>query len=179
MLRATLCFLIIAFSMLTIVACVLSGTAGDSVAEGEPAGSSALSAEDIEAVEASVLDAAARYVELTNALDLEAMLEYFPDDPRFHWVEEGTIVYSSREDVERSFESVYEVVDDLHMSADEVRVVVLSKRHAVLTATFLQEMTFSGTEVNLNGALTILMERDGDQWRFLAGHASTLRNRQE
>ncbi len=147
-------------------------------AQGPSSGSDAARLTDPAAVEAGVRQAFEAFVAHSNGAEWDAVLAFYSDDPDFHWVEDGALAYPSKADLAAAVEGIYDAVEEMGLEVDDVRVLPLRDDLAWLTASWKQSFTLaSGDAFSYAGATTILCERSGDGWVFLAGHNSTAKSR--
>ncbi len=146
-----------------------------------PTGSQAdaLSEHDIQDVRAEVEATLAEYRNAVNRSDWETVKELYLDDPRFHWVEDGRLAYSSQADVIAALDTVYPSVESAHYESVELIITPLTRDLAQVSTRYIQDLVLtSGSKLELVGAITILMHRASGGWGFLMGHSSTTRDRQ-
>lgn len=118
------------------------------------------------------------YVDRVNAGDWEAVKRFYAHDPSFRWLEDGGIAYESAHEVAAAFDSLAPALADLRVDVADVHVVPLAPGVAEVDATYEQLLRFQdGTEVPLAGAISMILVRSADGWRFLVGHSSTRRER--
>ncbi len=147
-------------------------------AQGPPPDPEAGRLTDPAAVEAGVRQAFEAFVAHSNAAEWDTVLAFYSDDSDFHWVEDGALAYPSKADLAAAVEGIYDAVEEMGLEVDDVRVLPLADDLAWLTASWKQSFTLaSGDSFSYAGATTILCEREGDRWVFLAGHNSTAKPR--
>lgn len=111
-----------------------------------------------------------------NARDFASLLEFYADDPRFRWVEDGAVRYTSRADVGRAFEQARSF-PEIRTEYAGTQIEVLSPDVALLFTNFRTSLGAGADAVRFSGALTATLVRTPMGWRFLSGHSSTLRPR--
>lgn len=99
---------------------------------------------------------------------------YVPGE-RLVWLEDGAVKYQSVADI---FESLAALPPGLRVTThlSDVDIRALGADAAAVNAEFSTE--FAGTDGEgfaFGGALSMVLERNGDGWRVLSGHTSTAR----
>ncbi|OEK00181.1 hypothetical protein BFP97_01025 [Roseivirga sp. 4D4] len=113
-----------------------------------------------------------------NKLDGEALLDFYSNDERFYWVEDGKIQYANKEALAASLNGLVGMLSSSNMNVLKTRVEVTSETTALCYAEYEQAMVMSsGGGFDINGAMTILMQKEAGVWRFLIGHSSTKKER--
>ena len=114
------------------------------------------------------------YLDAFNRGDLDSSLTIYADDPRFHWVDEGSgTTYLSKKQVESATRAVYREVTEVELTFSGRELKPVSQRQVLLSTAFAQRMRFgSGPEIAFSGRITVLLEKTGQNWQFLAGHSA-------
>lgn len=113
-----------------------------------------------------------------NSLDGQALLDFYSDDERFYWVEDGKVQYANKEALAASLNGLVGMLSSSNMNVLETRVEVMGESNALFYAEYEQALTMSsGGGFEINGAMTILMQKEEGVWRFLIGHSSTKKER--
>ena len=113
------------------------------------------------------------YVEHVNSKGLKGVESYFADDSTFYWVEDGLIQYPSWDSLASSIEQFYPSVSSVSMNISDTKIHVIDHNHAMLFTSFKEDLRMeSGFAFTLDGALTILLRKEEDGWKFLSGHSS-------
>jgi ketosteroid isomerase-like protein len=102
------------------------------------------------------------YEKRLNAGDYAGLAEYYADDPRFYWVEHGTI--STRAQV---LKELGQMPAGAHFTYAEPRVTIVDSGVALLTTSYTGTMGAT----KFSGSMTITLIRTSAGWRFLAGHS--------
>ena len=67
----------------------------------------------------------------------------------------------------------------ISIKTDDLLITPHTDGLATLYATYVQKITFSsGFILELEGAMTILLAKEGDTWKFLNGHSSSPKPRE-
>ncbi len=118
------------------------------------------------------------FVNYMNNLDGEALLDFYSNDERFYWVEDGKIQYANKETLATSLNGLVGMLSSSQMNILKTKVEVTSASTAIFYAEYDQAMTMSsGGGFEINGAMTVLMQKEKGVWRFLIGHSSTKNER--
>jgi ketosteroid isomerase-like protein len=138
-----------------------------------PAGA-ALERDQQAAVIAEVERAWAEYGRRINAGDFEGAQRFYADDPRFAWVEDGRIRYTSRQQVMEGFGQLRQA-GPVRVELGPPAITVLAPDVALLFATHKTTIGDSGKGFSFAGAMTITLVRTNQGWQFLSGHTSSSR----
>ena len=131
-------------------------------------------------ISTEVTSAFEAYVEDINDGNTSNIPEYFTDDTAFYWVEDGLLAYENKQAMIESLEAFTANSSDVSMKIEDLRVTPLTSEVATLYAAYVQEIKFaSGFELNLDGAMTIVLGKEGDTWKFLNGHSSIKKERND
>ncbi len=99
---------------------------------------------------------------------------FYADDPRFLWVEDGSIKYDTHDQIRRALEGIASLgeVETLYgaprvwaLNDEQVNVFVRFKTNVVTRK--------KGEEFSFSGAITAVMEETDAGWQFIMGHTST------
>lgn len=112
-----------------------------------------------------------QYVAAVNSGESGAVAAMYDDNSGFHWVERGAVQYSSGEEAAASFEEMTASGYTVHMTADTVKVAVLSEDSALVSAHFDFAMTNeqTGAPFEFDGWMTVGMVKRGDGWKIAGG----------
>ncbi len=100
--------------------------------------------------------------------------DFYSDDSRFYWVEDGQVQYPNKTTLMASMNGLFDSVKSMEMRLLGKRVEVFNKHSAMLYVEYEQDMVLtSGFEFSINGAMTAQMQKEEGVWRFLIGHSST------
>lgn len=118
------------------------------------------------------------FIEYNNELDATALKSFYSDDERFYWVEDGKIQYPNKEVLSASLEGLVNMVSTSNMKIINRKVQVISATSAMIFLEYEQAMTMSsGRAFSIDGAMTVLFQKEEGVWRFLIGHSSTKKER--
>lgn len=133
---------------------------------------------DISKIEKEVKEVFDNYVNQVNTEGIEEVHTYFSDDERFYWIEDGVIQYPDKASLISGLEKFTPSVASVKMEVSEKRVDVIDQDHAMLLVQYVEKIILkSAYELTLDGAMTILMKRQGNDWKFLSGHSSVKKPR--
>lgn len=109
------------------------------------------------------------------ARDFRSALRFYADDPRFRWIEDGELRYTSRAAVATALLAFAPAVRALELSYFDPVVTPLGPGVAVVTSRFVQKLTdTTGAVRGLAGTMSVTMIHADSGWRFLVGHTSTV-----
>lgn len=118
------------------------------------------------------------FVDNNNQLMGEALKDFYSNDEKFYWVEDGKVQYPNKEVLTASLEGLVAVISASDMKILNRRIQVMNANSAMVFLEYEQAMTMtSGGGFNINGAMTVLLEKEENVWRFLIGHSSTKKER--
>lgn len=118
------------------------------------------------------------FVNHMNKLDAEELKDFYSNDDRFYWVEDGQIQYENKSTLAASLDGLVGMLSSSDMKVLGTRVEVISESSAMLFAEYEQAMTMtSGGGFDINGAMTVQLQKEEGIWRFLIGHSSTKKQR--
>lgn len=133
---------------------------------------------DEEKIEEEVTSVFKQYIATVNSGEILTIPTYFSDNESFYWVEDGFKVYSNKEVMVASLKSFTENATEVSMETEELIITPISNEVASLFTSYNQKMQFaSGFELVLEGAITITLKKEEDEWKFLNGHSSTKKPR--
>lgn len=116
----------------------------------------------------------AAYFDALNAGNYDAARQFYAADPRFFWVEDGILTYSSAEEAARSLEQMASS-GAIHVDTAAPRIDVLGPDVATLYTTHTTTVGEGEGSFSFSGAMTITLVRTDGRWRFLSGHVSSPR----
>lgn len=129
-------------------------------------------------VEEEIKSAFNDYVEHINNQGLVGAADYFSQDQRFYWIEDGVKQYPNYQALAQGIDEFAGQVDLVDFQTQDLEVEVLDKHLGMLYVAYNQTLTLkSGFEFTLDGAMTILMHKENKSWKFLMGHSSTKKPR--
>ncbi len=139
-----------------------------------------LTKQEIDKIEEEVL---LSYESFENSLshgDLETISNYYSDDSRFYWVENGAITYPTGASAREAIKSFYPSLKKLTFTSLDKKVTPISSSSAMLFVEYEQVLIFpSDQKIEINGAMTIYMEKKESSWEFIIGHSSGKPENQE
>lgn len=111
-----------------------------------------------------------------EALDVEGMAALYSGDEAFRWIEDGSVRYRSREDVRESLRGLEGQLTGLDFRWEGLRIDPVGPGAAVVTGSFIQALQLGERgSFEFRGVVSALVRHEAEGWRFLVGHASTLR----
>ncbi len=125
----------------------------------------------------SVVDSAREafnaYTSLIKASEFTKAADYYANDHRFIWVEDGSIKYDTKAQVQRAFEGIGSL-GEVENSFGAIKVWALNENQAMVFSRFRTTIG-KGTqkEHSYTGAITIVMENGEAGWKFISGHTSS------
>lgn len=116
----------------------------------------------------------AEYQNAVASGHLSEILRFYSQEPGFHWIENGRVVYDSYAAVASAFEGLAEGVAGLSLQLRDIRVRPLAPGVAAITVSFRQVYVTAGEERSEStGILTAAVVEREDGWVFSSGHASS------
>lgn len=133
---------------------------------------------DKEKIAIQVADRFESFVMSMNELSGEELSTFYSDDPRFYWVEDGRIQYANKEALMVALTGLVQSLKSTNLEILTSEVEVLDEGSVMLFAEYEQvaEMK-SGFSFNINGAMTVLLQKEQGVWKFLFGHSSSKKQR--
>ncbi|MEO9805209.1 MAG: nuclear transport factor 2 family protein [Reichenbachiella sp.] len=133
---------------------------------------------DKEKIAIQVADRFESFVMSMNELSGEELSTFYSDDPRFYWVEDGRIQYANKEALMVALTGLVQSLKSTNLEILKSEVEVLDEGSVMLFAEYEQvaEMK-SGFSFNINGAMTVLLQKEQGVWKFLVGHSSSKKQR--
>ena len=129
---------------------------------------------DPAAVEAEIAPLIDLYGRAFNDRDTTTIRGMYLDDERFSWYEDGRLRYRNADDVLRAIRNLGDM--NIRTQWMDRRVVPLSPTLASLRLGFLTRINLSnGTEIELLGVQTMVVEKTDEGWQIVNGHTSTVR----
>ena len=118
------------------------------------------------------------YLNDINNGNISSIPKYFSDDPSFYWVEDGLQVYKNKQSMVESLEGFTANASEVSMETENLIITSLTNEIATLYVDYVQNIKFnSGFELNLDGAMTSVLRKEGTTWKFLSGHSSIQKER--
>lgn len=113
------------------------------------------------------------YVQEVNNKGIEQIGRYFSDDEHFRWVEDGVLQYPDKAALVAGIESFLPSVASIDLSISKSDITVINESMATIFAQYKQDVILqSGYKFTLDGAMTILIGKERNEWKFLEGHSS-------
>lgn len=110
-----------------------------------------------------------------GARDATLLGAYYARDPRFRWIEDGAVRYTSAAQVVEAYRDMLGSVRALSLTLDAPAITPLAPGVAVVTTGFAQKVTdTTGSITGFAGALTMTVIHGDSGWQFLAGHTSSV-----
>lgn len=118
------------------------------------------------------------FVAHNNKLEGESLKDFYSSDERFYWVEDGKVQYPNTEVLMTSLGGLVAMVSTSDMVILNRSIHVMNASSAMVFLEYEQAMTMaSGGGFSINGAMTVLLQKEEGTWRFLIGHSSTKKQR--
>ena len=128
---------------------------------------------DIATIEKEVLSSFATFENSLVAGELKAISKYYSEDPRFYWVENGQVTYPTAAAARAAFLNFYPSLKRMEFKSLTKKVTPLQRTLAMLYVEYEQTLVFpSDQEIDIDGAMTILMKKQNEDWEFVIGHSS-------
>ncbi len=119
-------------------------------------------------------DAFAAYVDAFNAQRWDRVLALYSDQPGFRWVENGKVVYASKQDVSDAYGWLREHVRRASYLPSDTNVTGLSSDTAQVSTRFVARVeTTDGREFAYSGDMRMDLHREGGVWRIAGGETHT------
>ncbi len=113
------------------------------------------------------------YVEEVNNKGIENIDRFFSDDERFYWVEDGILQYPDKAALIEGIQAFYPTVSSVDLQVSKSDVSPINNHFATLYVQYKQEVKLnSGFQFTLDGAMTILAQKEKGSWKFFQGHSS-------
>ncbi|MEM7372099.1 MAG: nuclear transport factor 2 family protein [Bacteroidota bacterium] len=117
---------------------------------------------------------------LLNAGNAGGLEDFYSDDSRFYWVEDGIIRYPDKQQLTTSMQQFYGMMKSADIQVGEKRIDVLDATTAMIYVPSRQDIELnSGYQFSIDGAMSVLMKKEEGSWRFLMGHSSVKKPRGE
>lgn len=108
--------------------------------------------------------------------DWERLVEFYADDPRFRWLEDGQVTYDSKAAIVTSLGDVGGSYTHGTLEYSDIEITPLAPGLAAFTAGFEQRLVGSdGGGFSFSGVMGATLVHGPDGWKFLTGHTSTAR----
>ena len=140
-----------------------------------PAPTASLTPDHRAAMVDSVTAMLAAWREAVGTRSADRVAEFYADDADFRWIEDGTVRYTSRQQIAEAFRRLVPSLRVMELTLDNPQVTPLAAGVALVTTGFAQKITdTAGTTTGFAGALTLTVIHTDAGWRFLAGHTSSV-----
>lgn len=117
-----------------------------------------------------------QYLEAAASGDAKAVRSALVDDGRFAWVEDGAVRYRGAEDV---LEGLASLPPDAEIDTElkDLEVIAMGASGAHAWGTFITTIESGEQAFSFGGAISFVLERQGDDWKLVGGHTSSPRDR--
>ncbi len=114
------------------------------------------------------------FVATIEAGDWEALGDFYADDARFRWMEDGRVMYDSRQAVVQSLVEVGGSFTHGTLEYTDLDVTPLAPGVAAFTSHFKQTLIgANGGGFSFSGVIGATLVHAPEGWKFLLGHTST------
>jgi ketosteroid isomerase-like protein len=125
------------------------------------------------AISDSVTAALEQFRLALSARDVDRALQYYADDSRFRWIEDGEVRYTSKPQIAKALREFATSLRSVALSFYDPVVTGVAPGVATITTRFAQKITDStGATQGFAGAMSMTMIHADSGWRFLVGHTS-------
>lgn len=132
-----------------------------------------LSSDHAAAIRDSVATVLADLRRFSAEAQWDSLLALYADEPGFHWVEDGTIHYATRDEIEAAIAAAPSGTR-LVTTHRDLRVTPLAPGVASAFTLFETQLSdSSGTGFSYSGAITMVLAHRERGWQIISGHAST------
>jgi len=112
------------------------------------------------------------YLAAIGARDAAKIREAYVADDRFVWIEDGKVRYRRVEEVLSSLAS-FPADSPIRTELADLTVVPVGPSAAHAWASFKTTVGEGSKAFTFGGAISFVLERDGDRWRVVSGHTSS------
>jgi hypothetical protein len=112
------------------------------------------------------------YFEAIGARDAAKIREAYVADDRFVWIEDGKVRYRRVEDVLSSL-ATFPADSPIRTELADLSVVSVGPVAAHAWATFKTTVGEGAKAFTFGGAISFVLEREGNKWRVVSGHTSS------
>jgi hypothetical protein len=135
----------------------------------------ALTAEHRVAIVDSVTTMLSAWRAAVNSRDAGKMAAFYANDPAFRWIEDGTIRYTSPQQLTDAYRGQLPSLRAMELTLDDPAVTPLAPGSALVTTAFAQKVTDTlGAVSGYAGMLSMTVVHGDSGWQFLAGHTSSV-----
>jgi len=125
------------------------------------------------AISDSVTAVLEQFREAFSARDFDRVLQFYADDPRFRWIEDGEVRYTSKAQLATVLVAFGASLRSLELFFFDPVVTPLAPGIAAVTTRFAQKITdSSGATQGFAGAMSMSVIHADSGWRFLVGQTS-------
>jgi ketosteroid isomerase-like protein len=125
------------------------------------------------AISDSVTAVLEQFREAFSARDFDRVLQFYADDPRFRWIEDGEVRYTSKAQLATVLAALGTSLRSVELSFFDPVVTPLGPGIAAVTTRFAQKITdSSGATQGFAGAMLMNLIHADSGWRFLVGQTS-------
>ncbi|MEO8847723.1 MAG: nuclear transport factor 2 family protein [Casimicrobiaceae bacterium] len=120
----------------------------------------------------SARDLFAAYVNAFNAQQWNRVVALYSDQPGFRWVENGKVVYTSKQNVADAYAWLHQHVRHASYLPSDTNVTGLSGDTAQVSTRFVARVvTVDGREFAYSGDMRMVLRRENGAWRIAGGEA--------
>jgi ketosteroid isomerase-like protein len=110
-----------------------------------------------------------------SSKDAGRVAAFYANDPQFRWIEDGTVRYTSPQQLADAYRTMMPSLRTLDVTLDDPTISPLAPGTALVTTAFAQKVTDTlGTVTGFAGMLSMTVVHTDSGWRFLAGHTSSV-----
>ncbi len=132
-----------------------------------------LTASEIVKIEKEVLSSFEKFENSLSNGELETISNYYSDDPRFYWVENGAIAYPTGASARKTIKEFYPSLKSTTFTSLDKKATPISNSLAMLYVEYEQVLVLpSDQQIEIDGAMTVLMKKTDLDWEFMIGHSS-------
>lgn len=137
------------------------------------------SVSDKQALTSEIAQRLDSFVVSMNRLSEVELEDFYSDDPSFYWIEDGHLRYPSKENLLGAMTGLIQAANSTNLKILQSKTEILDQSTAMLFIEYEQSISMkSGFELDLDGAMTVLLKKEDGRWNFLTGHSSTKKQRQ-
>lgn len=142
---------------------------------GSGAAPNALTPEHSAAIRDSVTATLEQFRAAFAARNVDAVMRFYANDPRFRWIEDGELRYESKGAVATALKKFMPTFTAVELSYFDPVVTPLAPGIAAVATRFAQKVTdSSGVTRGFAGAMSMTLVHADSGWRFLLGHTSSV-----
>jgi len=112
------------------------------------------------------------YVDAYNAQQWTRVVALYSDRADFRWLENGKVVYTSKDDVARAYAWLQEHAASARYVPSDTNVTGLSRDAAQVATRFTTRVeTVDGRKFAYSGDMRIELRREGKAWKIIGGES--------